>query len=78
MAASITTTGTSLEAQCAECLGNLELLEQAYNDANPNTQINRVSIIPNPEQGEITYSVTLPANMTVVGGALTQTVTTYL
>lgn len=78
MTASIVTTGNTLEAQAVEVLSQLQVAERAYSIANPNTPENRVSIAPNIEGNEITFSVTLPATFSVVGGAITQTATAYL
>ena len=78
MSAAITTTAITLEGQAVEVLSKLQQAEKAYSVANPNTPENRVSISPNVEANEITFSVTLPATFSVVGGAITQTSTAYL
>jgi len=78
MSAAIVTTANSLEGQAVEILSNLQQAEKAYSVANPNTPENRVSISPNVEGNEITFSATLPATFSVVGGAITQTATAYL
>lgn len=78
MAASVATTAPTLEGQVLETVGNLQLAEAAFNAANPNNTVNRVTISPNIDGGEITFTVSLPILSTVVGGALTSTVAAYL
>lgn len=78
MAASIVTTATSLEGQVLETVGKLQLAEEAYNVLNPNETVNRVSISPNIETGEISLTINLPITSTVVAGSITSTAATYL
>lgn len=78
MAAAFVTTAGSLEGQLLEIALKMELAEQAYNTANPNTPVNRISLSPNVETSEITISVTLPVVTSGVGAAITQTVANYL
>lgn len=78
MAAAIVTIATTLEGQVLEVIGKLQLAEEVYNVANPTTQVNRVSIAPNIDTGEISLSVSLPMVTTVVGSAITNTAATYI
>jgi hypothetical protein len=78
MAATFTTTATNLEGQALEIAARLQLGEQTYNTANPDTPVNRVTISPSIETGEVSITINLPAALTNAGGAITQTATAYL
>lgn len=78
MAASITTTATTLEGQVLEVAGKLQIAEEVYNLANPNATVNRVTVTPNIEAREISISVTLPIANTIGAGTATQTVAAYV
>jgi hypothetical protein len=78
MAASFVTTSASLEGQALEIALKLQLEEQAYNIANPNTPVNRVTISPNTEANEISITINMPSTLSGAGAAMTQTVTPYL
>ena len=78
MAVPIVTTATTLEGQVLEVAGKLQIAEEAYNLANPNETVNRVSVTPNIEAGEVSITVILPMTNSIGAGSATQTVTPYV
>lgn len=76
MAAAITTTATNAEGQLVEIARALQLLEAAQ--STDETPINNVQIAADVENGNITITAVLPANLGGTGGAFTMTATEYL
>ena len=76
MAASVTTTATTLEGQAFEIAQRLQTLELASSgDPIPN----QVTIDPDFEAGTIAISITLPISYTTgAGGVMNVTAGTYL
>lgn len=78
MAASTATTATSLEGQALQIATRLQIAEQAYNIANPETPVNNVTITTDVENGLLTIAMSLPVVTTEVSGAITNTAIAYL
>ena len=78
MAAAITTTATTLEAQVFEVLQALDTAERAYNIANPNTPVNAVSVALDPENGLMSATLNLTATVTGTAGTIALAPTAYL
>lgn len=75
MAAAITTTATTLEAQLLEVAGALQEGELALPEEN---RPDNVQIAPDPESGTVTISATLNVDFSATAGALTFTAVPYL
>lgn len=79
MAASITTTATTLEGQLIEVAQAIEVRERAYNTANPTLpQVNNVSLSLDPENAQIAVSINLAATVTGTGGSVSMAPVAYL
>lgn len=78
MAASTATTATTLEGQALQTALRLQLAEQAYNIANPETPVSNVTITTDVENGLLTVAMTLPVVTTELAGAVTNTAAAYL
>ncbi|WP_413176515.1 hypothetical protein [Anabaena azotica] len=76
MAASVTTTATTLEGQVFECVQKLQLAEQAITtEPIPNN----VTIAPDVDNLSVTLTVTLPMTFAVgTGGKMEITPTAYV
>jgi hydroxymethylglutaryl-CoA reductase len=77
MAAAVTTTATTLEAQLVEVAQSIQDAEAAATAADANFE-SLLTIAADPEEGSITITVTLPATVAGSGGNLTFTPTEYL
>lgn len=75
MAASITTTATTLVAQTLEVAGALQLAELAL---PVETRPDNISIIPDPEGSTISISMTIPVTFSSAGGTVSFTAVDYL
>lgn len=73
MAASITTTATTLEGQALEIVREIQVAEKAKGE-----EFNNVVIQPDIESGTISISMILPASFGGTGGGFSMTVTEYL
>jgi hypothetical protein len=78
MAASTATTAATLEGQALQVATRLQLAEQTYNIANPETPVNNVTITSDIEAGTVTVAMTLPATISEANGAITATALAYL
>lgn len=77
MAAAITTTATTAEAQLFEVAGAIQDLEAAALAANPDFE-QLLTIATDAEAGTVTVTATIPAAFTSTGGVLSFTPTEYL
>jgi hypothetical protein len=77
MAASITTTGTSVEKQLFEVAGAMQALETAAAAADPEF-VPLVTLAIDAEANTVTVTATLPAIVTSTGGVLAFTPDEYL
>lgn len=77
MAAAVTTTATTVEAQLFEVAGAIQDLEQAALAANPDFE-SLLTIAADAEGGTVTVTATLPATFTSTGGVLSFTPGEYL
>lgn len=75
MAASITTTATTLESQLLEVAGAIQEGELALPEAD---RPDNVQILPDAENGTISVTVTLGAVFSSTGGDVTFTAIEYL
>lgn len=78
MAASFTTTATTLEGQALEIGRELQKAEEAYNLANPNTPVNNTQLSTDFEANQITITITLPVAVTGTGNQLAIASAPYL
>ncbi|MBE9031605.1 hypothetical protein IQ266_17875 [filamentous cyanobacterium LEGE 11480] len=78
MAAPITTTATTLEAQLFEVAQALEEAERAYNLANPNTPVNGISVALDPEAGSMSLTATVAATSSGTAGTISLTPDVYI
>jgi hypothetical protein len=78
MAAAITTSATTLEAQCFEVLKALDTAERTYNNANPTATKNQVSVSLDAENGTISVSAQFQATVGGTAGTITLTPSPYL
>lgn len=78
MAASQATTATTLEAQALQVATRLQLAEQAFNIANPDTPVNNVTIANDVEAATVTIAITLPVTISDLDGTLQAAATPYL
>lgn len=77
MAAPITTTATTAEAQLFEVAGAIQELEIAAANADPAFEP-ALTLAIDAEGGTVTVTATLPATISSAGGVLTFTPTAYL
>lgn len=78
MAASVPTTATTLEAQALQVATRLQLAEQAYNIANPDTPVNNITIATDVEAGTVTINLTMPVTVSDLDGTIQATANAYL
>jgi hypothetical protein len=77
MAAPITTTATTAEAQLFEIAGAIQALETTEATNDPTFEP-ALTLAIDAEGGTVTVTATLPATVTSTGGVLTFTPTPYL
>lgn len=77
MAAAMTTTATTIEAQILEVATEMQTQESAAAAADETFE-ERVTISPDTEGGTVTISLTLPVTVSGSGGALQFTPSEYL
>lgn len=77
MAAAVTTTATTVEAQLFEVAGAIQDLEQTALAANPDFE-SLLTIAADAEGETITVTATLPATFASTGGVLSFTPAEYL
>lgn len=79
MAAAITTTATTIEAQLFEVAGKMQELEAAAAAADTTGTFEQLlTIATDAEGGSVTVSATLPASVASTAGVLTFTPNEYL
>jgi hypothetical protein len=73
MAAAITTSATTIEAQALEVAAAMQLLEAAEDPV-----LNRVTVQPNTEAGTVSITITLPVALGQTAGVVSYTAQEYL
>lgn len=68
----------NLEQQVAFVLIQLQARENIYNQANPDTPQNRVTVSPNYDSNQLGLQAVLPLAPSAVTGTIVEGVTTYL
>jgi DUF4097 and DUF4098 domain-containing protein YvlB len=76
MAAAITTTSTTLEAQLLEIAGNVQVTEAAQSTAD--VELNNCQIDYDLEAGTVSISVILPITVAMNAGKLEMSASEYL
>jgi hypothetical protein len=73
MAAAITTSATTIEAQALEVATAMQLLEAAEDPV-----LNQVTVQPNTEAGTVSIAITLPVALAQTAGVVSYTAQEYL
>lgn len=68
----------SLEHQVAYLLVKLEVAENQYNAANPNSVVERITISPNYDNNTFSYSGSFAMSATAASGTIVAGVLNYL
>lgn len=78
MAATVVLTATTLEAQILEIATKGQVAESNYNSLNPDDTVNRISITPDLENGNVQISISIPVTLSSAGDDLVLTAATYM
>lgn len=68
----------SLEKQAAYMFVELQARENLYNQTNPTTPQNRITVTPNYDANQVGFQAVLPLNVEAVGQTIVDGVATYL